>query len=316
MELDRKELKQRARESMKLTQPKFWVVALVYFLMTTGLSFVLDDLVSALGATDTVFNATLFLTLALSLYLIVADFSYQLWSLWTYRRLDPGLGSLMQGFSVAAKVIMLRICVYGYIIIWTTLFLLIFSIPVLFLSLPMLPLVIVLLFPLSAAIMWMVELRYSLVPYLFADNPDAKLRTHIRRSEELMRGWKWSMAKLEISFVGWHILRWTISLLVLIAALWMGGFFQALFSFAPEQLPDLVSGFMIWTSGISLETFSLPQTELYSLYYSLANGSWTLLVSHLATLPVFLWLTPYINVCRAGFYDARIQFQMEQAPKL
>ena len=42
MEIDRKELKRQARERMGLTDPKFWVVALAYLAMTTGVSWVIS----------------------------------------------------------------------------------------------------------------------------------------------------------------------------------------------------------------------------------------------------------------------------------
>ena len=57
----------------------------------------------------------LFLSAAITMYSWVVGFSYRLWALWTARRLEPGLGSLMDGFSVAGRVIMLelRIIVRG-----------------------------------------------------------------------------------------------------------------------------------------------------------------------------------------------------------
>ena len=39
MEIDRKELKRQTRERMALTDPKFWVVALAYIVLTTGVSW-------------------------------------------------------------------------------------------------------------------------------------------------------------------------------------------------------------------------------------------------------------------------------------
>lgn len=36
MKIDRRVLKARAREAMGQTQPRFWAVALVYILLTTG----------------------------------------------------------------------------------------------------------------------------------------------------------------------------------------------------------------------------------------------------------------------------------------
>ena len=38
MELNRRELKAQAREQMRETRPPFWLVTLVYLLLTTGVS--------------------------------------------------------------------------------------------------------------------------------------------------------------------------------------------------------------------------------------------------------------------------------------
>ena len=111
MEIDRKELKRMAKESMSLSNPSFWIVTLVYVLMTTGVSAVADFAPGMLAA---------FLSIALTLYGWVVGFSYRLWALWTARRLEPGLGSLMDGFSVAGRVIMLELSIIVRIFGWWT----------------------------------------------------------------------------------------------------------------------------------------------------------------------------------------------------
>ena len=60
MEIDRKELKRRAKESMSLSKPSFWIVTFVYLLMTTGVSFLSDFAPGLLGG---------FLTIAITMYL-------------------------------------------------------------------------------------------------------------------------------------------------------------------------------------------------------------------------------------------------------
>ena len=51
MEIDRKELKRQARERMALTDPKFWMVALTFLAMTTGVSWLIS-LIPLPGGTD------------------------------------------------------------------------------------------------------------------------------------------------------------------------------------------------------------------------------------------------------------------------
>ena len=96
MEIDRIALKHQARERMALTDPKFWVVALAYLAMTTGVSW----LVSLIPLPETQ-GVQIFVQILLSLYGTVVRFGLCLWALWTYRQLDPDVNSLMQGFSVS-----------------------------------------------------------------------------------------------------------------------------------------------------------------------------------------------------------------------
>ena len=48
--------------------------------------------------------------------------------------------------------------------------------------------------------------RYALAPYLMAENPDMGVMEAIARSKELMKGNKWRLFCLELSFIGWHLL--------------------------------------------------------------------------------------------------------------
>jgi len=312
MEFDYKDLKRSAREAMRLTNPNFRLVALVYFFMTTGLSYLISILAPA-----GILTGTLFFSLALSMYTIVMDFSYDLWSLWAYRKLDPGMGSLMQGFSVAGKVIVSQLFITCWVIARSFLFTLILMIPLIVL-LPetILPFLLLLLYPVSVLVNLLAQLYFCPVPFLLADNPDAPARSIVRRSEQLMKGWKRHLFKLEFSFFGWYILQWVISILVVVGTLWAGGFFQALFSIPVEEIPTMVTGFATWGSGFVMEGTPQAHIDLFNLYYVLSRGPMTVLAGYLASLPVFLWLTPYLHVSRAAFYDFRMQQQFQQAPEL
>ena len=78
MEINRQELKHLARERISLTDPKFWVVALAYIAMTTGVSWLISFL--PLPEDRTV---QLFFQLLLMLYRTVVQFGLCLWALWT-----------------------------------------------------------------------------------------------------------------------------------------------------------------------------------------------------------------------------------------
>lgn len=47
---------------------------------------------------------------------------------------------------------------------------------------------------------------YSLVSYIIADNSDINSKDALKLSEEIMKGNKWKLFMIELSFVGWHLL--------------------------------------------------------------------------------------------------------------
>ena len=46
---------------------------------------------------------------------------------------------------------------------------------------------------------------YSLVYYLKADHPEYDWRTCLRESEKMMKGHKWQLFVLDLSFIGWYL---------------------------------------------------------------------------------------------------------------
>ena len=322
MEIDHKELKRRAKESMALTQPRPWVVALVFFLLTVGLNFlgyflpVPNDPFSGFGL------LTLFFSLFVLLFRTVVNFGYELWALWTSRRLDPGLGSLTQGFSVAGRVLLMELGValrtLGWGLLGAMVVSTVLSAPLLMSSPTAFPLLLLLTVGCTYAWIWSVMLRYSLAPFLLADRPDDGASAAIRRSIDLMRGWRWELFKVEFSFAGWYILEFIFSTLALAVCLWLSGFYQYLDAFAIGDIPLLMSGYNLWSNGFALDILELTQAqmELIDRFGTIINSTVATIATQLATLPVFLLFSPYRGVTRAEFYQARLQVQQESAPPL
>lgn len=285
MELDRKELKRQARERMVLTDPKFWVVALAYLAMTTGVSW-LASLVPlpAAGASPAAETVRLFLQLLLTLYTTVVRFGLCLWALWTYRQLDPGINSLMQGFSVAGRVILMELGIYIRMLGWYLLATFVLAIPVLTLLFsgagagPGMFFLTVFFVGLVAVLI-VLQLRYALAPYLLADRPDDGPTAPILRSVSLMRGWKWDLFKLEFSFIGWELVNLLLSFVVTLIFL------------------DL--------AGLSFPRILLDEGLLYQAM-DVIYAPLTSILSSLVTVPISLWLLPYRETARAGFYDVRL----------
>lgn len=313
MEIDRRQLKRQAREDMGRARPSFWIVALVYVLLTTGVNYLLSALPLP-GAESGFVFVSLFLTIFYFFYRTVVDFGFSLWSLWTSRHLDPGLGALVQGFSVAGRVLLMEIMIILRVLGWAICLTFCFAI-VMMMSIP--ALAVVGLGAVYAAI-WVIMLRYAFAPYLLADRPDDGAGTAVRRSISLTQGWKWQLFKLELSFFGWWILRWLLSCFALLFCLWQAGFFQSLVLLSPAELAEMLSGYYMWQNGFSpdLLGLSIDYLDLYPTLYSVSNSLSTALITDVLCLPLTLWLLPYYGTAHAGFYCERLRKQQDLAPPL
>ena len=85
--------------------------------------------------------------------------------------------------------------------------------PWVILFLPLGGVVIVLLLSLIHISVFAIMLRYAMAPYLLADYPDDGAGAAVRRSVEMMRGRKWELFKLYVSFLGWELLGVLLTLL-------------------------------------------------------------------------------------------------------
>jgi Predicted integral membrane protein len=47
---------------------------------------------------------------------------------------------------------------------------------------------------------------YAMVPFILHDNPGLDAMDAIKQSKEMMRGHKWHLFCLELSFIGWFLL--------------------------------------------------------------------------------------------------------------
>ena len=287
--INRKDLKRQAREAMGLTSPKFWVVCLVYILLTTGVDGLLHLFSSPLGLEETAFSFFgFFCTVLFTLYSLVIQFGYNLWSLWAYRKLNPGMGSLIQGFSITGRVHVMELLFFLKVFAWVLLLALCITILILFI--PSLPLYLLCLALVYVA-MFVIMLRYAMAPYLLADFPDDGAGAAVRRSVEMMWGRKWELFKLQFSFFGWYLLDIVLSGSVLV--------------------------FFLVRSGV----LNAPITSDSILtYQSVISSAPAFFFSNLISLPLVLWLTPYTSVTQAGFYDTicrtgRVS-QSEQMPPL
>ena len=69
---------------------------------------------------------------------------------------------------------------------------------------------------------------YYMTPFILCENPDMTAREAIRESKELMKGNRWRLFCLELSFIGWEILAimimWVIAMLIMLPIIFESGF--------------------------------------------------------------------------------------------
>lgn len=241
MGFDRVGAKLSARESMRINRPSPLLVTLVYFLLTSVLAAVLaylvydpasellqyislgyqpeeilDFILRQHGQDLLLFGA---LQLLLSLYTVFMSFGYTSYSLRMARNEQPGLGHLFDGFARPGRVLWAAILVSIFTFLWSLLVML----PVIAILVVMVvmeadaALLMGVYFALVAAAMVAVvaiSYRYSLTNYFIIDDPDCTARQAVRRSKETMRGKKWTLFVLDLSFFGWALLSAVLSAVI------------------------------------------------------------------------------------------------------
>ena len=268
MKIDRRALKARAREAMGQTRPPFWAVALLYFLLTTGVQTALSLTAAVLPGV----SGGIFLNILFSLYSMVILFGLRLWSLWAWRKLDPGAGSLIQGFSIPGRVVVMELLILLRVFGWTIGLAILLS-PFL-MVLTASPILYWVSLGAVSVLLMVITLRYSMAPYLLADRPDDGASLAIRRSVAMMHRRAWELFKLQLSFLGWQLINWALSTGVFLFLCAQAGLFQA-----PAGMESLL------------------------LYQSVSGSLANVALSGLVTLPLSLWLLPYQEVAQAGFYE-------------
>lgn len=281
MELNRRELKAQARERMRETRPPFWLLTLVYLLLTTGVS-TLADLTGAAQFTfppssgDTL---PLFLYLLILLYTTVMNFGYQIWALRVYRRQEAGYGTLIDGFSMAGRVLLMELYIFGCTLCWALAFGTAGGLALLLLNWLPPVLLVLLIYGAGFGIALWISYRYAMAPFLLMDRPEAGAIAPVRESVAMMQGWKWEYFKLDFSFFGWYLLNALLSLGVELAFI----------------LPAV------------LELLQAAEVDPALLVNGLELPWTAALLSTLIQVPLSLWLDPYVAITHAGFYQARLQ---------
>lgn len=203
MNLKRSDLKQRAVALIRSARPSVILVALAYtalsFLMyllsnrLMGINFTqadMDRYMQLLSEGNLDYAMVLLedmtppassaaINILMQILLAIVDAGFILFLLNTIRSTGACLGNLLDGFGFFLKIILLSIVQYIFVALWSLL----------------------LVFPGIIA-----AYRYRMAIYLLVDDPSRGVMECLRLSGEMMKGHKWELFVLDLSFIGWGFL--------------------------------------------------------------------------------------------------------------
>jgi hypothetical protein len=216
----RKELKKQAREAMKAAKPSMvWVTLamMVVLLVMQILSWSLNGFFDAyktmyqgMLAGELVYvepeGATGFawvLTLAMELIAMVLSVGYALYCMRVGRHIQAGLGDVLDGFGLPFRAVWVNVLPSAVVALWSFLYVIPVS-TLLVLTDALWPMVVglPLLIPTVLA-----SYSFRLTTYLVLDNPQRSCMQCLVMSRQVMKGRRWELFKLDLSFLGWNILR-------------------------------------------------------------------------------------------------------------
>ena len=203
MYTDRSLLKRSAKTIIKTAKPSMITAAViflvVYLLLSTLSSAVLGvnvdyndlqqymhyymngDFESVLRISERMMppNTAYLLNALISVvtYLFTAGFLIFIFN--TVKKLGAVYGNLLDGFGLAGKLILLALLQGLFIFLWSLL----------------------LIIPGIIA-----AYRYRMARYLLLDDPSRGASECIRMSKQMMKGHKWELFELDLSFIGWYLL--------------------------------------------------------------------------------------------------------------
>ena len=203
MNLKRSDLKQRAVALIRSARPSVILVALAYTALSVlmyllsnrlmGINFTqadMDRYMQLLSEGNLDYAMVLLedmtppassaaINTLLQILLAIVDAGFILFLLNTIRGTGACLGNLLDGFGFFFKIILLSIVQYIFIALWSLL----------------------LVFPGIIA-----AYRYRMAIYLLVDDPSRGVMECLRLSGEMMKGHKWELFVLDLSFIGWGFL--------------------------------------------------------------------------------------------------------------
>lgn len=201
MMIDRRAVKQHAKEIIRLSRPSLVTAGLIFTLLAVLINFLslrltgvaYDDMVgimqaSSEGRADAAMAlmsrampgpGESLIDVLLHLALSVVSVGFSIFTLNTIRQNAPDFGNLLDGFGMMPRLLWLLILEALFIMLWSFLF--------------VIPGIVA-------------AYRYSLAVYIMIDHPELSAMDCIRESKRMTYGYKAQLFKLDLSFILWLLL--------------------------------------------------------------------------------------------------------------
>lgn len=247
----------------------------------------------AIGAMGLTLVFSLTAVVVSALFSVVMSYGYCRYALEVYRReAYAGAGSIFKGFPRLPAAVGSSVLVGVFSLLWG---LLIYGVDIFITALVLFLsdgsrvgtwIGLAVLFVFATLVHTLVTYRYSLTAYFVMDDEKLPAFQAITASVQAMKGNAWKRFVLGLSFLGWELLRWLITLVV--AA--VGGVFA--FLILGNNLGSLAH----------LGQGSYVQVGMVMVGLAVAILV-IVIVAVLVQMPLELWLISYKSVAYAGFYQ-------------
>lgn len=264
-----KSLKEQARNAMQDLAPSAALVTLVFLLLTTVLSTVVNLILPATTVNDAIYERgllpmfALFLSILLAIYRTVMGYGYNCWALQTARGQQSDFWTLLDGFGMVGRVIWMNLRIFFSILMWTMLLSMACSVTIL-MTLHVSEYLSMVLIALMSMSLLAFTLRYELATFLLHDYPEAGGGAAVRRSTAMMQGHIWQLVKLYLSFWPWYLAQFLLNLCVNLFALFpiLGAVVTAVTSGDPfsvyEQVQLALSGTLVTVLALAAQLIIEP----------------------------------------------------------
>ena len=181
--MNRADIKAAAREQIK---GNLWIIFGIIMIISiiTELTSLLTQGINGILLEGGMSDATVFIASVLAFVInifVAAPFEISLAKLFLNisERIRPKISDTFWGFNYAIKSVTAILRMFVFIGLW----MLLFIIPGIIMS-----------------------YAYMMTPYIIAENPNVSAKAAMKKSMQMMKGHKWELFVLQLSFIGWGVL--------------------------------------------------------------------------------------------------------------